>query len=64
MISREISEMAQPKIIVVTNTMTKDFLRINKNIEKNQGIWMNYDFFLMIKLVHIESQVIKSSRQF
>ena len=45
MISREILEMAQPKIIVVTNSMTKDFLRINKNINKNQGIWMNYDFF-------------------
>ena len=64
MISKEILEMAQPKIIVVANTMAKYFLRINKNIEKNQGIWMNYDFFLMIKLVHIESQVIKSSRQF
>lgn len=64
MISREILEMAQPKIIVVANTMAKYFLGINKNTEKNQGIWMNYDFFLMIKLVHIESQVIKSSRQF
>ena len=64
MISKEILEMAQPKIIVVANTMAKYFLRINKNIEKNQGIWMNYDFFLMIKLVHIESQVIKSLRQF
>lgn len=43
-LSREIILAAQPKIIVVSNTMSRHFMGFDKNREKNTGVWMDFDF--------------------
>ncbi len=43
-ISREIIEKAKPKIIVVNNTLARDFFGINKSEDRTQSVWMGYDF--------------------
>lgn len=44
MISKQIIENSKPKIIIVCNSLARHFFGIEKNIEKDQGVWMNYDF--------------------
>lgn len=43
-VSKEIILDAQPKIIVVSNTMSRHFMGFDKNREKNTGVWMDFDF--------------------
>lgn len=41
-VSKQILEMAKPKVLVVSNTKARQFLGKDKN--KNINIWMGYDF--------------------
>lgn len=43
-LSREIILAARPRIIVVSNTMSRHFMGFDKNREKNTGVWMDFDF--------------------
>lgn len=43
-LSKKIILNAQPKIIVVSNTMSRHFMGFDKNKEKNTGVWMDFDF--------------------
>lgn len=41
-VSKQILEMAKPKVLIVSNTKARQFLGKDKN--KNINIWMGYDF--------------------
>jgi hypothetical protein len=44
MLSKELLEMATPKIIVASNTKVRQLLGFNKKVEKNEDVWIGYDF--------------------
>jgi hypothetical protein len=43
-LSKKTIELSKPCVIVVANALVRDFLGFNKNKEKTQGVWMDYDF--------------------
>jgi len=43
-ISKRLMELSKPRIVLVANALVKEFLGFNKNDEKTQGVWMDYDF--------------------
>lgn len=43
-VSKKVILDAQPKIIVVSNALSRHFLGFDKNKEKNTGVWMDFDF--------------------
>ena len=43
-ISKQVIELARPKIIVVNNSLARKYLGLDKNIERNENIWMNFTF--------------------
>ena len=43
-ISKQVIELARPKIIVVNNSLARKYLGLDKNIDRNENIWMNFTF--------------------
>lgn len=43
-LSKKIITNAVPKILVVTNTMFRHFMGLDKDKQKNTGVWMDFDF--------------------
>ena len=43
-ISKEVIELARPKIIVVNNSLARKYFGLEKDIIKNENLWMNFNF--------------------
>lgn len=43
-ISKKVIELARPKIIIVNNTLARKYFGLDKNLEKNENIWMDFNF--------------------
>lgn len=43
-ISKQVIELARPKVIIVNNTLARKYLGLEKNIAKNENMWMNFEF--------------------
>ncbi len=44
LVAKKLITYANPKIIIVCNALARLFLGKEKDVEKNERIWMNYDF--------------------
>lgn len=43
-ISKKIIERAKPKVLIISNTMARQFMGFDKNIKLKKGVWMGFDF--------------------
>ena len=43
-ISKEVIELAKPRVIIVNNTLARKYLGFEKDKDKNENIWMDFDF--------------------
>lgn len=43
-ISKQVLILAKPKVLIVSNTMSRHFLGFDKNEAENKGVWMAFDF--------------------
>ncbi len=43
-IAKQVIELARPKVIVVNNSLARKYLGFEKDVEKNENIWMDFDF--------------------
>jgi hypothetical protein len=43
-LTKELIELTKPQIIIASNTKVRQLLGFDKKVEKNQDVWLGYDF--------------------